>query len=177
MQRAAGERTLVAAAPPVVGAAASGGRIVAGAATLSPLLRHVDSTGPLADCAPSLRCLRWSRSRTRPVIRGAHGFALPCGGLVPLELAAAAPLEERWRTASSWWAHGGAAARRCSWTETPAAGAVQCIAAGRALVAAAPPVVGTGSIVVDASSLAPPLLSPLQSERGSCSRRCAVHRC
>jgi hypothetical protein len=34
-------------------------------AVLSSLLRQVDSTGSLTDCAPSLRCLRSSCSRTR----------------------------------------------------------------------------------------------------------------
>ena len=80
--------------------------------TRSPLLitsRQVDGTGPLADCAPSSRCLRSSCSWTRPA--GAYiGVRMKAPPLsLPLQLEPVAP----------------------------AVGAVQCVAGERTLVAAA----------------------------------------
>ena len=38
-------------------------------------LRQVDGTGSLTDCAPSLRCLRWSRSRSRRILSALHRWS------------------------------------------------------------------------------------------------------
>jgi hypothetical protein len=88
--------------------------IVAGSIR-SPLLvtsRQVDGTGPRADCAPSLRCLRSSRSRTRAAgaYIGVRMVAPPLSLPLQLELKA------------------------------PAVGAVQCVVVEHTLVAAAQPV-------------------------------------
>ena len=62
--------------PPVAGAAAPTPQQPPPPTRCRASLHQGDGAGPLADCAPLWRCLRWSRSRTRPAGARCRGAPL-----------------------------------------------------------------------------------------------------